>query len=806
MTALLRWLRKIPSQADLRRRAFVFVCVLALSFVPMVGTLGYFSSLLLAPLLSCLAVVAGVDAVLRVRAAAGTERSSLGAGQLADAVGPPAQRRATDVEAGPLWRLAADGARELAWLLGLALGVLVVGMLWTTNCDPIGGAAYFVMGPVCSAALAWLAGVAAALLLGPRKRWVLLLAGWTPLLGSTLIGVYRLYADPVVFAYDPFFGWFSGPIYDEGIEISSRYVLYRGYNWMAAAAVWLALGASLDEQLGLSWRRMLASGPSRLRSAVAAALAIAALVIGWSAPRLGFSATTESLGRVLAATKTTEHFVIRYAPTSITAREIEMVAAEHEFAWHQLERRLGSAPSRKVQSFIFVNGEQRGALIGANRVEVSPPWRQQMYLSHRPWPHDVMHHELAHAFLGDFGDPVLGLPIAGLRFNGALVEGVPTALAPRAHDNLGLHEQAAVLDRLEKRPPLQEIMGAGFWGAAASRAYAAAGSFVLWLAQTHDWAAVAELYGNAGDFEATFGASLAELEAGWIAFLRQIPLREADIEAQAQRYQRSSVFRRPCAHRAADLGRAAAVARVLGQEDEALDTQRTLCRIEPDEPGHFLRLADMLAGWEQFEEAAIVLDELAAREELTATVRAIIDEQRGDTALVAGQLEEAAVHYRAAIGLGLSEASRRQLQIKLMATEDAELAPLVVAYFGPFRVNGDSRANSMLQLWTAAKIAEVPGYAAVGDYLVGRQFLSIAEPERAAEVLGRAVVDEGGVLSVELRRAALLGLVSALTQTKDWAGARAVLGGVEAIAEGEGHRMEVGEWRERIAFFQTYFP
>jgi tetratricopeptide (TPR) repeat protein len=766
----------------------VFVCVLALSFVPMAGTLGYFSSLLLAPLLSVLAAAAGVDAVLVMRSR-GTEGT-------------------TDGE-GVLWRLAAHGARELAWLLGIAFGVLVVGMLWTTNCDPIGGAAYFAIGPMCSAALAWLAGVSAALLVGERKRWILLVAAWTPLLGSTLIGLVRLYFDPVVFAYDPFVGWFSGPIYDEGIEISSRYLLYRVYNFIAAAAIWLALGASLDDQLQLRLRQMITGGPNRLRTLVATVLGLIALTIGVSAPRLGFTATTDSLARVLGSTTTTEHFVIRYAPTSITAREIEMVAAEHEFAWHRLERRLGSAPTRPVESFIFVNGKQRGALIGANRVEVSPPWRQQMYLSHRPWPHDVMHHELAHAFLGDFGDPLLGLPISGLRFSGALVEGVPSALAPRAHDNLGLHEQAAVLDRLDKRPPLQAIMGAGFWGAAASRAYTAAGSFVLWLAQTHDWASVAALYGNAGDFERTYGTTLAELEQQWLSFLRALPLREQDIEAQAQRYQRASVFRRPCAHRAADLGEAAARARVLGQQDHALDTQRTLCSIEPEDPAHFLRLADMLAGWEQFDEAAEVLDALAARDDLTATVRAVIDERRGDTALVAGRLEEAATHYQAAIGLGSSEANRRQLQIKLISTRDPEFASLAADYFGPFQVDADSRASSMLQLWAAVKIAALPDHAAIGNYLLGRQFLGVAAPAQAAEVLTLALGDpssgEPRLPSAELQRAALVAQLSALTQTRAWAPARALLGPLEALAEGDGHHMEVDEWRDRIDFFEGYF-
>lgn len=769
----------------------MFVFVLALSFVPMAGTLGYFSSLVLAPLLSLLAAASGVDAVARVR-----ERSP-----------------ANGAEA--MWLLAGQGAVALAWLLALPLGVLLLGMLWTTNCDPLGGFAFFVIGPVCSAMLGWVAGVAMAVLVGPRRRLVLLLAGWLPFAGCVVIGVRRLYFDPAVYAYDPFFGWFSGPIYDEGIAISSRYLRYRAYNFTAAAAVWLGLRASVDGQLRASARRMLASGPSRVRAVAALILATIALGLALASPRLGFTATVDSLGESLGATRETEHFVIHYGPTSATAREIDMVAAEHEFAWHRLEQRLGRAPDRPVHSFVFANGKQRGQLIGANVVEVSPPWRQQMYLSHRMWPHDVMHHELAHAFLGDFGDPLLGLPISaglwGMRVNGALIEGVPTALAPRSQDNLGLHEQAAVLDRLEKRPPLASIMGAGFWGAAANRAYTAAGSFVLWLAQTHDWASVAALYDNAGDFERTYGQSLDELEQAWLAFLRALPLREQDIAAHAQRFQKNSVFRRPCAHRAADLRRAAAQARLLGQSDEALDHQQTLCRIEPDEPAHFLGLAQMLAGWDRYAEAAEVLDELAGREQLTATIRGLIDEQRGDTALLAGQLDsldEAATHYQAALALGLGENRARQLQIKLLAARDPALAPLVAEYFGPFRVADESHAGAVLQLWTASKIAELPGHHALGHYLLGRQFLIAAAPREAAAVLAEALAPPLGepmLATRELRRAAILAQLSALTQSRDWQGARAWLSPLRELVEGDGHREQVDEWSERISFFEQYF-
>lgn len=779
-------MRRLAREPRLRRPVLVFSGVLALSFVPMAGTLGYFSSLLLAAPLSLFAAAAGVDGVRAIRTHSGSQ----------------------DDPHGPLWRLAGDGAAELAWLLGLTLAALLLGMLWNLNCDPLGGLAYFVMGPVCSAMIGWIAGVGVAVALGERPRWVLLLGAGLPFLLSTFVGLHRLYFEPVVFAYDPFWGWFSGPIYDEGVSISRRFLRFRAYNFTVAAAVWLVLLAGTDARLRLSARRMISDGPRRAQTLAAAGLLAIGLVIGLSAPRWGFTATTASISDSLSATRETEHFVIRYAPGSITAREIDMVAAEHEFAWDRLERRLGRAPARKVQSFIFASGKERGALMGADRVEVSPPWRQQMYLSHRLWPHDVMHHELAHAFLGDFGDRLLGLPIAGSRFSGALIEGVPTALAPRAHDNLGLHEQAAILDRLDKRPPLPSIMGAGFWGAAASRAYTASGSFVLWLAETRGWPAVAQLYGNAGDFQATYASSLAQLEQQWLAAIRAIPLREQDIAAQAQRYRQGSVFRRPCAHRSAALSRAAAQAKLHGRRDEALATQRDLCRIEPEEPGHALRLATMHASFEEFEEAAVVLDELAARGDLTATIEAVIAEQRGDTAMVAGRLQAAAGYFSAAMDLGLSEARRRQLQIKLRGASNPELAPLVARYFDPFETEDNPRAAAALGLWTAAKIADHPGHRALGNYLLGRQFLLLAAPEQALEVLTLALEPPPGEPSLpgpELQRAALLGALSALTQLHEWDRARALLDPIEALAEGEGHRMEVEEWRERIEFFARWF-
>lgn len=771
---------------------FLGSAVLALSLVPMAGALGYFSSLLLAPVLSVLAAAAGVDAVLEAR------RSEHGSG-------PDA-----------LWTAAALAGRDLAWLVGLTYGILFVGQLWTTNCDVWGGSLYFGMGPAISGLLSVVAGICGAVVVGDRRRLAALVAGWIPFAFCLFVGVRRLYVHPVVFAFDPFWGWYTGPLYDEAIAIGDRYYQFRAYNLTVAAGAWLLLRATVSAKLDLrggSWRRALAEAPDRLRAVVAALLLFAGSAIGLTGDRWGFTATIESITAVLSASYETEHFVIHYAPASVTALEIEAVAAEHEFAYARLESRLNSAPRRKVHSFIFANGKLRQRLVGADRVEVSPPWRQQMYLSHRTFPHKVMHHELGHSFMGDFGDPVFGVALKGLKFNGGLVEGLPTALAPRSLDHLGLHEQAAILDRLDKRPPLQTVMGVGFWSLASTRAYTAAGSFVRWLAEVYDtdkgWRGPTDLYDNAGDFEAVYGVGLAELERQWLAWLRAtVPLRDEDIAAQAQRFQRQSVFRRPCAHRAAELKIRAARARLRRDKGEALEALQTLCTIEPDQPAHFMGLATLLAQWGEFDEAAEVLDELAAWDNLTATYAARIEEQRGDTALMGGDLEAAQTHYEAALEYGMIEVTRRTIQIKLEAARAPKLAPLVAAYFDPFEPDTQTRVDIMLPMWTALEIRELDGREALGNYLLGRQFLNSAAPEQAYQVLDRALeqtIGDRGLWTPELRRAAQWSITSAALQTRRWDEARAALDVLEQDALGQGHLDDVALWRERVDFFEAWF-
>ncbi|MEZ4382583.1 MAG: hypothetical protein R3A79_14695, partial [Nannocystaceae bacterium] len=538
-----------------------------------------------------------------------------------------------------------------------------------------------------------------------------------------------------------------------------------------------------------------------------------AAALGLQPARFGFHMTVDGIAEVLPATRTSEHFVVHYAPASPTAREIDVVVAELEFAHHRLASALGRAPRSRVEVFIFPDPGLKRRTIGAARTEVAPPWRLQLYLNHQPFPAAVMPHELAHAFESTIGDEVFGLSgrvDGGLRVNLALLEGFATAMAPRTRDGLDLHDMAAVLDRLELRPDLEGIMGLAFWGQASRRAYTAAGSFCLWLAETRGTQALATLYASAGDFDATYAEGLGDLQREWLAFLRRRELRPQDVEAMRQLFERRSIFQRPCAHRAADLAAEAALAQSRGDAEATLAAFDELCSVEPDRPEHQVARATALAQAARYEAAAEVLRDALASTGMTAALRAVTLERLGDLALVGGDLEAAAASYREALRGSARENQTRTLQIKLLAASDAVLSPYLRDYFQPFEDAAFRPTLPLRRMYAARRLAELPAYAPLGEYLTGLNLLAMEAPEDAAVHLGRSLSPRPGALplhSAELVRSARVHLVNALVQVRRYDRAEALLELLEIEPGiGNGHRADYREWRARIEFLRGYRP
>lgn len=749
--------------------------------LPLVGTLGYENGFVLAPLATGLGAAVAVDGIGALRGQA-------------------------EPTATPLRALARRGVTELGILVAIALAMLTVGQIWQRNCDPWGGLGFFALGPVLSMALGWVAGLWGGALAQTRRRQLLLAASIPA--ASTALGLWRLWADPVVFAFDPFWGYFSGAIYDEAVSIGPTYLSFRAYNLLAAGAA-LGLWRLLLDGPTVALRRPTSVGAT-LRggtpSLVAGGLAI---WIGARGAAMGFTANIESITASLSATRETEHFIIHYVPRSPTARAIDAVALEHELSWSILQQQMGRAPTGKVRSFVFANAQQKRKLMGAGTVQVTAPWRQQIYLDYRGFPHPVLPHELAHIFGNTVGDGMFGVSMDGVIPNIALIEGFATALAPRAADRLDLHDQATVLERLGKRPPLAAIMGPAFFTKSSRVAYTTAGSFCRWLIDTRGFEPMGTLYFTGGDFEEAYGESLGDLEQQWLAFLNgRVGVTDDDVEAMAQRYRRRSVFQRPCAHRAATLRQQANRARAQGRFDEAVQNYETLCRIEPERPEHKLGLAQSLAEDDRFDDALGVLEEAMAYEDLTVSLSASVLERRADVALASGQLGVASAALELALTLPLTETQRRGLLLKREGASDAVLAPWVTEYYRLFETDSDAVSGAVLRVFAAQKIRELAEYERLGSYLLGLQLMAVQGADAAVPLLERAVSGTSGrpLPGPEFLRAARVQLVSAYVQTGRFDEASAVLLDLEAESGvGNGHRLQYSQWRARVAFFREHW-
>ena len=118
------------------------------------------------------------------------------------------------------------------------------------NCNLPAGFLFFTLLPVATALYAAPVGVLAGLAFPRSGRLVAYLIP----LASVVWSLWRLYSDPPVFVFDPFGGYFPGPIYDEALRPPERLVHFRLVNliWIGAA---VATAATVLRRRQ-SWRRL----------------------------------------------------------------------------------------------------------------------------------------------------------------------------------------------------------------------------------------------------------------------------------------------------------------------------------------------------------------------------------------------------------------------------------------------------------------------------------------------------------------------------------------------------------------------
>jgi tetratricopeptide (TPR) repeat protein len=449
-------------------------------------------------------------------------------------------------------------------LLAIPWVVITISSLVTGPCDYPYGLLFYLAGPVASAVCGAALGLAVGMI-SPTRRLahvahpLIVLATFVP------DGIL-LFRHPAVFFYNPFLGWYPGPLYDDQLEVGLPYLAFRLFCLGCIVAL-MGLSHVLT---GPDLKRRVSSraGPW----AILAAGILSAAILWSHSGALGFRVTRGDVEDVLSGVRADESCRIRHDP-SLDPGILDRLLWDCGFQHRRVAAFFGEQPGAPIQVFVYRDADQKASLMGARYVEVAKPWLQEVHIA-GTFPGDpVLGHEIAHVVAGRLAGGWLNLPLRfGVMPDMALVEGLAVAAA-FADDGPSRHEWALAYTREGRAPEPEDFFNPlKFMGSGARLAYDMVGSFVGFVADHYGTEAIQSLARGEG-FEAATGKTLAALAPEWREFLEAVAGDHVDVALQeraAGRFADPGVLRRRCPVDVARCMHKAGAALDAGDPDRAL--------------------------------------------------------------------------------------------------------------------------------------------------------------------------------------------------------------------------------------------
>lgn len=671
-------------------------------------------------------------------------------------------------------------------LLGLSLAlVLIIAGATVLGALIVGGGVAIILG-----GLFWL--------IAPHRSTVVALA--LPLVVIAAGGLYRFYSAPPVFTYNAILGYFPGNLYDENIELGTALLWSRLEQLAWVIAVLGIVASRLDVP---SYRIARDARPAQRRFIplfVALAAATGGTLLHLSAGTLGYSIDRGEIADELGGTYETPHFVIHYAKTPEIEKDISLVAADHELRYAQVVAQLGVAPPGKLTSYYFANRDQKARWIGAKDVEMAKPWRREIYLDHRSFPHGSLRHEIAHAVASAFGDPIFGVAsrrVAGVpvMVSPGLIEGLAVAIDwPSGYERLTPHEAVRAMQAMGYTPTIRQLLSLQFLAVSSARSYSTAGSFLKFLLDTYGAASLRKLYSSGGDFGGVYGKSITKLETEWREMISKIELPADVIEGTRERFRSGSVFARPCPHANAARREKAADALASGNRGDAIRLMRAICKDAPEEPRYKLELGDFLAGGsdEEQHEAKTLWTAIAESATATTSLRADAYER---LARDATDVVETIKLIGKARELGVDPNARRQLEAEWFALHhDGPAAFALRGYFFPSKTPINSPTWAVM-----ASIAEPD--LGFGFYLLGLQLTVSSDWKQSAVALDYSLAR--GLPDIAFVRNGARKLAVAAYRAHDVPRVKRAIEVLRGPGMTETDHLLADDWEQRLRFDET---
>ena len=415
------------------------------------------------------------------------------------------------------------------WFLLIPLVISVANSLLTTTCSIGDGFLFYLIITVPSLLIGASIGCFAFLLLPKYAKlfffFILVLTAFIP--------IAEFYFNPQIYFYNPLIGYFPGTIYDEGLTVTFKLVIYRLLN--------------IGFYFGIFYLCVIRTKkPLWLNNVTFTSLIITvAAIFILASPYFGFSTTKGRIESALKGICNSEHFEIIY-DKSIDPEYLRNVIVHHEYYYSELKKYFNSVPSGKITSFIFKDNKQKGALFGSANADVAKPWLCQIFTTSNDF--DIsLKHEIAHVFSASFGSGPF--KITG-HYNPALIEGIAEAASP-FYGTWYIDQLASVAwNNNYKIDVVNLFSGFSFFTQASSLSYIYAGSFSNFLIKRYGMEKYGEWY-KGKSFNDVYSSSLKDVAEIYYNYLKDLGYSKRPNTAQYY-FGRQTIFSKFCPRYIAD--------------------------------------------------------------------------------------------------------------------------------------------------------------------------------------------------------------------------------------------------------------
>ena len=621
------------------------------------------------------------------------------------------------------------------WLAVVGFATAILHGLRVGFCDLPGGALGFVMTAGAGAAMGGAWGAIAGEIAGrgvKKRLWATLLGLAAPLLGI-VISVLRFYASPMIFAFDPFFGYFSGTLYDTVIDPGAALVTYRVGSLASLVALVFIASIVTRNARGVLRVAPLGYDPPRMARMLLGLVGLAvSLGITIGGASLGHWQTSSTIARDLGGHAEGARCDVVY-PDGMRKDQVALLVRDCEENLRSVEALLGVRGPDRVTAFFFRDAGDKKRLMGAADTYIAKPWRHEVYVQVQSYPHPVLGHELAHVVAGSFGSGPFRIAAAhGFVPNPGLIEGIAVAASPDDDELTDLQWARAMME-LDILPPMARIFSLGFLGESSAKSYTLAGAFVRWVLGRNGAEVVRKWYGGE-DLATLTGRSWEALDGEFRVALSKEELLPETLAYAKAKFDRPSVFGRRCPHVVDGIRREADHCRDALQIDRALVLYEEVMKRDPHD--NAARFGEALAQARYGDAAAgrSALEAMAADQAMPRTWRDRSAETIADLDLLEGHGEEARARYEALAILQLDEDIGRTLEVKAYAATSKGRGAIASLLIGaPGRPVDATEATARLGAWAEGT------HDSVADYVLGKNLAQREWWNEAAAHLDRAL-------------------------------------------------------------------